>query len=367
MLRTTMACVAAVVRVPQHAILLPRRGCACRKLKGFGTTSPSCTSSPVVSIEEARMRGGVPVLRRPILKPTRRRVSASTVAGSSPARPAATRSLPQCMTPRRKVPVVITTRCVRTCHGAATPSLSAAAPIFTPRTLPRSHMSMSSTLPSAISRLGNACISRSIASLYSSRSICARGPRTAGPLEAFRMRKCMPAKSAIRAITPPSASISRTRCPLPTPPMDGLHDMVPKSRNLCVSSSVFAPILAAAAAASHPACPPPTTTTSHAEPTKPCRSERSSCCGLRSLMPLRARRPSYTCRNTRGGLCAAKATSPLISKNNFFFECKTKKAARQVGFAHWRDGGSPISATYVTHVLKMLEASRNAFAFCRCN
>jgi hypothetical protein len=51
------------------------------------------------------------------------------------------------------------------------------------------------------------------------------------------------------------------RCPLPSPPIAGLHDISPIVVRLCVSSSVRAPTRAAAA--SHPACPPPTTTTSH--------------------------------------------------------------------------------------------------------
>src|SRR5215472_14594676 len=62
---------------------------------------------------------------------------------------------------------------------------------------------------------------------------------------------------------PSSASISRTRWPLPSPPIAGLHDISPIVARLCVRSSVLAPSRAAAAAASQPACPPPTTTTSY--------------------------------------------------------------------------------------------------------
>jgi hypothetical protein len=46
---------------------------------------------------------------------------------------------------------------------------------------------------------------------YSCRSACARVARTAGPLLAFSVRNWMPARSAARAMAPPSASISRTR------------------------------------------------------------------------------------------------------------------------------------------------------------
>src|ERR1700735_5501970 len=72
----------------------------------------------------------------------------------------------------------------------------------------------------------------------------------------------MPPASATRPIKPSSASISRTRCPLPSPPIDGLHDIAPMVAKRCVTSAVRAPMRAAAAAASQPACPPPTTMTS---------------------------------------------------------------------------------------------------------
>jgi hypothetical protein len=73
----------------------------------------------------------------------------------------------------------------------------------------------------------------------------------------------MPAASAARAITPSSASISRTRWPLPRPPIAGLHDISPIVAKRCVTSAVSAPQRAAAVAASHPAWPPPMTTTSN--------------------------------------------------------------------------------------------------------
>ena len=75
----------------------------------------------------------------------------------------------------------------------------------------------------------------------------------------------MPASSAATAISPSSASISRTRCPLPMPPIAGLQDMAPIVSSRWVNSRVRAPNRAAAAAASQPAWPPPTTITS-----KPC-------------------------------------------------------------------------------------------------
>src|SRR6516165_10560535 len=73
----------------------------------------------------------------------------------------------------------------------------------------------------------------------------------------------MPARSATRPMRPSSASISRTRWPLPRPPIAGLHDISPMVAKRWVTSEVAAPQRAAAVAASHPACPPPITTTSN--------------------------------------------------------------------------------------------------------
>src|SRR5476651_1158715 len=75
----------------------------------------------------------------------------------------------------------------------------------------------------------------------------------------------MPARSMTRPITPSSASISRTRWPLPSPPIAGLQDISPIVSSRWVSSSVRAPSRADAAAASQPAWPPPTTITSYAK------------------------------------------------------------------------------------------------------
>src|SRR4051794_35438507 len=74
----------------------------------------------------------------------------------------------------------------------------------------------------------------------------------------------MPHASVTRAIAPPSASISLTRCPLPTPPTAGLHDICASLSRSPVSISVRRPRRAAASAASQPAWPAPTTITSYA-------------------------------------------------------------------------------------------------------
>ena len=63
-------------------------------------------------------------------------------------------------------------------------------------------------------------------------------------------------------IAPPRASISRTICPLATPPIAGLQLICATVSQLVVSSAVRAPIRAAASAASQPAWPAPMTRTS---------------------------------------------------------------------------------------------------------
>ena len=56
----------------------------------------------------------------------------------------------------------------------------------------------------------------------------------------------MPVASIAWPIAPPSASISRTICPLATPPMAGLQLICATVSQLVVSSAVRAPIRAAA-------------------------------------------------------------------------------------------------------------------------
>ena len=71
--------------------------------------------------------------------------------------------------------------------------------------------------------------SSAIASRYSARSACTRGPQTAGPLLRLSIRRWIAARSAARAMSPSNTSSSRTRCPLPTPPIEGLQDICPAS------------------------------------------------------------------------------------------------------------------------------------------
>src|SRR5580658_3249717 len=73
----------------------------------------------------------------------------------------------------------------------------------------------------------------------------------------------MPTASATSPMTPPSASISRTRCPLAMPPMAGLQDICAIKSRFMVTMAVRNPMRAHARAASHPACPAPITTTSY--------------------------------------------------------------------------------------------------------
>src|SRR3954453_20428539 len=64
-------------------------------------------------------------------------------------------------------------------------------------------------------------------------------------------------------MTPPSASISRTRCPFAVPPIAGLHGMCATVSLVSVHNPTWTPIRAAAYAASQPAWPAPITMTSN--------------------------------------------------------------------------------------------------------
>src|ERR1700676_1281944 len=77
---------------------------------------------------------------------------------------------------------------------------------------------------------------------------------------------------------PPSASISRTRCPLAMPPIAGLHDICAIKSRFIVTMAVLSPMRAQARAASQPACPAPTTTTSYFS------AIRYDCSGMRILV-----------------------------------------------------------------------------------
>src|SRR5664279_3747961 len=94
-------------------------------------------------------------------------------------------------------------------------------------------------------------------------SICARGDQTAGPRLVLRRRNCMPTASAISPMTPPRASISRTRWPLAMPPTAGLQLICATRSRFMVTMAVRRPTLAQARAASQPAWPAPMTTTSY--------------------------------------------------------------------------------------------------------
>ncbi len=156
------------------------------------------------------------------------------------------------MRPPRNVPVVSTTA-----RAVKRMPVIVVTPVTRPLSIDRSAASCWNT-----DRFGSFSTRARMARRYSARSACARVARTAGPLLAFSVRNWMPPRSAAQAIAPPIASISRTRWPLPMPPMAGLQLIAPTVSTLCVSSSVRAPRRAEASAASTPAWPPPITITS---------------------------------------------------------------------------------------------------------
>lgn len=88
-----------------------QRGCVLRKLNGAGLLSGKWTSAKDRSTESLIILGGVPVLRRPTLSPSRslRVWDSPELDGASPIRPPGLEVWPTKRDPDRKVPVVRTT------------------------------------------------------------------------------------------------------------------------------------------------------------------------------------------------------------------------------------------------------------------
>ena len=143
---------------------------------------------------------GVPVLKRLKGSPNRSSDSQSAFAGNIPSGPLSKFTSPTYILPFRYVPVAMTT---------APTSYSA------PSLVMQCHLSPTgiTSVISACLRQRFCCSSKAcfIYDAYALRSICARKECTAGPLPRLSMRFCIVFLSAAFAISPPSASISRTR------------------------------------------------------------------------------------------------------------------------------------------------------------
>jgi len=216
-------------------------------------SSPGCSSVFSQSIDLPSILGGVPVFIRPLSKPISSSWPVNPTAALSALLPPPNCLSPICMSPLRKVPFVSTT----VFAGISRPSC-----VLTPTTL----FSLTTKLviiSCQKSTLGICSRCNLQSSAKRIRSLWARGLHMAGPLDRLSMRNWIMVLSVTIPEYPPSASISRTNCPLATPPMAGLQDICAMVFIFMVASITRIPILAAAAAASHPACPAPTTTTSY--------------------------------------------------------------------------------------------------------
>ena len=144
---------------------------------------------------------------------------ARPIDGASPTRPAGVRASPTWITPRRKVPVVSTTARAGEVAAVAGDDAGDAPPGRGSGLRPRrpAKVQVRAARPAAPAwPRGRA-----------PRSIWARGPRTAGPLLRLSSGSGCRRASAARPIRPSRASISRTRWPLPRPPIAGLQDISP--------------------------------------------------------------------------------------------------------------------------------------------
>ena len=215
--------------------------------------------------ERLSMRTGVPVFIRAERMPWRVMLSVKWGTAGSAIRPPGTILRPMCISPLRNVPAVMMTALAL----SSQPQM-----VFTPTTCLAGSSSCCSCVATSSTNNSSAwSCQMSKCSVASStdrhfqmnlpRSHWARGLHTAGPFERFNMRNWIAVASVTSPICPPSASISRTICPLAIPPTAGLHDIWAILFMSMVTRQVRAPMFAAAVAASQPACPPPMTSTSY--------------------------------------------------------------------------------------------------------
>ena len=107
-----------------------------------------------------------------------------------------------------------------------------------------------------------------ISSWYFLLSACTLKEWTAGPFEVFNILDWIKVLSIFFAISPPNASISRTRWPLPVPPIFGLQLICAIESKFIHNNKVLTPSLADARAASLPAWPAPITIVSNSPASK---------------------------------------------------------------------------------------------------
>ena len=84
-------------------------------------------------------------------------------------------------------------------------------------------------------------------------STCALGDQTDLPFDLLSILNCNPETSVVFAIKPPKTSISLTICPLATPPIAGLQDILPTLFLSIVIKDILQPVFEAILAASTPA------------------------------------------------------------------------------------------------------------------
>ena len=257
------ACVRAFVQVMWQATCGSAgnaRALGARARRASARRRRAAASRPSQAMLSRARRGGVPVLSRPSAQPEPRQVAREPLGRSLARAAAAARARPVCITARRNVPVVSTTAAAEIARSrpvplARTPAM-AGPPSAPRRSAPRPWPRRTSRPPAtAHRRAGRLAVAMAVrlAARRARRGALAR-VRASGTGCRWRRRA--------RPIAPPSASTSRTSCPLPSPPIAGLQLISPILSSRSVTSAVRAPRRAAASAASIPACPPPTTRTS---------------------------------------------------------------------------------------------------------
>ena len=234
-----------------------------RSEKKYGLASPGWTTVCEKSMESAARRGGVPVFSRMRENPSCLRDSLSLSTAGRPSPPDGTDSFPMKIRPRSEVPVVRIT-----CRAGMNPWRSVSMPMTwrccaSVGTGAQGSVLIPMTASSMTVRWGWQAMTRCIRRVYALLSHWARVAWTAGPRLVFSVFSWSEVKSALKPISPPSASSSKTRWLLASPPIEGLQGMRAIASRRLVTRRVLTPMRAAMRAASAPAWPPPTTMMSY--------------------------------------------------------------------------------------------------------
>ena len=227
-----------------------KRAGSVRRENGTGQASPGCSASTLKSMLARASRGGVPVLRRPVLMPRRRKRLRQAGGRLLPVAPAGA------AVQAGKQDAI--EKGARGHHQRPASDLLPGAGHHRRHPAAAGHHVHHHLLDdgNGVSRPPPAPAPRRRTRRGRTGSATTRSPAPwSGSAAGTGCRWHPPARPS----PPPRASISCTRWPLAVPPMAGLQDRRPMAAASLVTRPTLQPRRAAVTAASMPACPPPMT------------------------------------------------------------------------------------------------------------